>query len=837
MPAVPAIIGAAGAIGGGIIASNASSSAADKQAKAITNAQNISASAGAKARVDALGLFNPALQDFANGILGSIDQVATGQVGTTQILRNTVRNADQVLAQGSTAAQAAILGIDPNQYPPYQQAQQFTPQQATQSINRGVGPVDQNTINMQRDLNGQYQRSPDQTRQNTMLPGSTPISESTGIGERGTFGLQGVYNQAGNTMSNESIGNNIMPAGSALGRASAGINVPQTNYAIPNLPQQDPLFGAALASAANLPADQFAQIQPQVNAAAAAAAAPGLAENGNIDRQAAGQSLFGAAGGTIGTGQSTLATPENIGGIRFPTGVPAPTAPENLLGTGLTGVARARQDIAQGQGAGQQYLANSTGIAAGALGAGAQGALGAYDRALGTYGNALNASQGSENRALQALLGNFGGGGGGGTGLGASAYGLNVGTGGFTGSPGSFTAKGVEYLQNAEGRGLEQIQQGTQQGLGYLDSYNQAGQSALARQAAITGAAGPEAQQQAINDFTESPGQDWLRNRQEQALLRNSAAIGGLGGGTVRTALQDQAAGIAAQQQQQYINNLAQLAGQGQAAAGSQAGLAQQGGLSGGNLVGSLAGQAASLYGNQASIEGQLQGQAMANASNASIASARLNQERNLAAANLIAGFSGQNTGIFGNQAGVYGNQANVYGNLGSGLAGLYSGTGVNQANLAVGAGQDLSGLAERGGTQLANVISGTAAGQAGLQTGLGGQLSAYNTDASNNIANLVNQAGTGQADLRTNLAALLANLTTGQGTQGANLALSAGQAQAAGTLGSANALSGALTNLGSSLGNLALPAYNTQNPATQQAKQFNSTLPSFNNYVFNPYG
>lgn len=76
-----------------------------------------------------------------------------------------------------------------------------------------------------------------------------------------------------------------------------------------------------------------------------------------------------------------------------------------------------------------------------------------------------------------------------------------------------------------------------------------------------------EQQQQAFAAFAESPGQQFLRNQQERALLRNSAAIGGLGGGNVRTALQQQAFGRAQTDYANQFNRLGSLSGAGQAAA------------------------------------------------------------------------------------------------------------------------------------------------------------------------------------------------------------------------------------------------------------------------------
>ena len=110
-----------------------------------------------------------------------------------------------------------------------------------------------------------------------------------------------------------------------------------------------------------------------------------------------------------------------------------------------------------------------------------------------------------------------------------------------------------------------------------LQPFRQAGLSALDQQRILLGL-GPsdprtagglspqEMQAQAFAQLSESPGRRFLRERQERTLLRNAAAIGGLGGGNVRTALQEQAAGFAQQDIQNQFARLGQLAGQGQAA-------------------------------------------------------------------------------------------------------------------------------------------------------------------------------------------------------------------------------------------------------------------------------
>ncbi|MEE8207873.1 MAG: hypothetical protein V3T88_02815 [Nitrosomonadaceae bacterium] len=99
-----------------------------------------------------------------------------------------------------------------------------------------------------------------------------------------------------------------------------------------------------------------------------------------------------------------------------------------------------------------------------------------------------------------------------------------------------------------------------------IEPFRQAGLGALEQQQALLGLSGQEAQQQAFQQFQESPGQQFIRQRQERALLRNQAAIGGLGGGNVRTALQQQAAGFAQQDIQNQLSRLGGIAGQGQVA-------------------------------------------------------------------------------------------------------------------------------------------------------------------------------------------------------------------------------------------------------------------------------
>lgn len=97
-----------------------------------------------------------------------------------------------------------------------------------------------------------------------------------------------------------------------------------------------------------------------------------------------------------------------------------------------------------------------------------------------------------------------------------------------------------------------------------LAPFREAGVSALQTQQALLGQLGPEQAATAFAQFQESPGQAFLRQRQERALLRGASAIGGLGGGNIRTALQEQAANIASTQFGEFQTRLAGISGAGQ---------------------------------------------------------------------------------------------------------------------------------------------------------------------------------------------------------------------------------------------------------------------------------
>lgn len=157
-------------------------------------------------------------------------------------------------------------------------------------------------------------------------------------------------------------------------------------------------------------------------------------------------------------------------------------------------------------------------------------------------------------------------------------------------------------------------------------------------------------QEQAFAAFNESPGQRFIRDRQERSLLRNASAIGGLGGGNVRTALQEQAAGFAQQDFQNQLDRLSQLSRSGQQAAttGAQFGLGTGGDIA--NLqqqIGQVRGQG--ILGEAAGLAGGLTGEAGAVRDIAAIqAAGTLGKQQSQAA------LTGQILGLGGTIAGSF---------------------------------------------------------------------------------------------------------------------------------------------------------------------------------------
>jgi len=126
--------------------------------------------------------------------------------------------------------------------------------------------------------------------------------------------------------------------------------------------------------------------------------------------------------------------------------------------------------------------------------------------------------------------------------------------------------------------------------------YVTGGQEAFSQQQALIGLQGPEAQQQAIAGFEESPIFQSLTKQGEQGILQNASATGGLRGGNVQLALsQFRPQVLNSLIEQQYgrlggLSSIGQASAAGQAAAGTQTGT---------NVANLLANQGAAIAGGQ----------------------------------------------------------------------------------------------------------------------------------------------------------------------------------------------------------------------------------------------
>jgi hypothetical protein len=103
---------------------------------------------------------------------------------------------------------------------------------------------------------------------------------------------------------------------------------------------------------------------------------------------------------------------------------------------------------------------------------------------------------------------------------------------------GSKAAKSAGQLQyDASQAGVAETRAAREEMRGLLQPYVSAGGPALQAQMAALGLAGPEAQQAYVAQQEQSPAFQALARQQEEALLQNASATGGLRGGNVQGAL------------------------------------------------------------------------------------------------------------------------------------------------------------------------------------------------------------------------------------------------------------------------------------------------------------
>lgn len=286
-------------------------------------------------------------------------------------------------------------------------------------------------------------------------------------------------------------------------------------------------------------------------------------------------------------------------------------------------------------------------------------------------------------------------------GLSGAEAGLRQGLGGAL----SALDTGVNRAETA----IQGAQQPLMQAQNNLQPYQQGGQGANQLMAALSGAAGPEAQRAAFQNYQNSPGMDYALEQSERAIRRNAAATGGLGGGNVQRALSENAIGFAQQDFNNQFNRLNQTSNQGMQANQIGAGLAgQQSGL-GATL--------ANLY-NQS---GNVAANTMTNAGN-NLANFRSQAGRDMA--NLTQGAT-NNMANLTNEQGI--NLSNLMGQAGTNMTNLFTGAGTANANQLSGLATLLSNLALQQGTGQANIdaalgrsnAAGIVDSAAGMRTGI----------------------------------------------------------------------------------------------------------------------
>jgi len=259
------------------------------------------------------------------------------------------------------------------------------------------------------------------------------------------------------------------------------------------------------------------------------------------------------------------------------------------------------------------------------------------------------------------------------------------------------SAQGEIDLATQQAR--QDISQGFQQAQAPLNPFTQAGTAANQQQAALSGALGPRAQQQAYANFRSSPGQEYLLEQAEQASIRNAAATGGLGGGNVQRELQRQAMGLAQQDYQNQFNNLGQIAGRGVGTAGMQSGLSAQQGQNLANISQAAGSNLANLAFQGGTIPAQMVGNT----------ASQLAQGR-FGAGQLLANQAAQTTT----------NLANLQNQQGTGMANQYGQAATNLANLVSQAGQGSANLQQNLATILSNIATQQGSGQANLTQAAG---------------------------------------------------------------------------------------------------------------------
>lgn len=282
---------------------------------------------------------------------------------------------------------------------------------------------------------------------------------------------------------------------------------------------------------------------------------------------------------------------------------------------------------------------------------------------------------------------------------------------------------GTGAIDRALEQGRGDITSAAQGANSTLRGYYEPGRQSNQYQAALSGALGGSAQQQAMDRFMGSPGQQYLLDQSERAITRNAAATGGLGSGNVLRELQQNAIGLAAQDFDNAFNRLGTVSDRGLAAGGQIAGNQ----MATGNALAGLTADAGNVAAQMAYGTGN-----------------NMAQGRTRAGERIAGNIEGTTSNLAEQMYGQGRDMANVIGQGGSNLAQLLAGAGQNMsafdqnyanllAQISSNLGANLMGMPGIGNTTTApdrsagigNAISGVGAvlGGGGL-SGLGAALS-----------------------------------------------------------------------------------------------------------------
>lgn len=256
----------------------------------------------------------------------------------------------------------------------------------------------------------------------------------------------------------------------------------------------------------------------------------------------------------------------------------------------------------------------------------------------------------------------------------------------------SLTREGLGALQGGYGESVNLLS-------GYADP------RAHQLQMALSGALGAGAQAQAYQDFQNSPGQAYLVEEGEKALLRNASATGGLGGGRVKKELLRHAIGMAAQDIDRSFARLGTVADRGFGAAGETANLLVGQGRDTADIMSNLGMRTGTGRMDVSRDIASVQDNAGVNAANIFVDTGKvLGETRNQTGRDLANAIGSTTSALADLQATQGAGMSDILGADGANIANLLSGYGQLTAAQKQQLAAILANIATGSGTQLANL-------------------------------------------------------------------------------------------------------------------------------------